>query len=99
MITLDPEHLNLVRKILSEYIPKYEVRVFGSRVKDTQKPYADLDLVVVGKTRLARAKLDELAESFIESDLPFRVDVLDWNAVSDEFREEIETRYEIIQEA
>ncbi len=99
MITLAPEHLQLVRQILAEYIPEYEVRVFGSRVKGTQKPYADLDLVVVGKTRLVRAQLDELAESFIESDLPFRVDVLDWNRISEAFREEIETRYEVIQEA
>ena len=75
------------------------MRVFGSRVKGTQKPYADLDLVVVGKTRLALAQLDELAESFIESDLPFRVDVLDWNRISEAFREEIDTQYEVIQEA
>lgn len=97
MIILSPEHLQLVRQILAEHIPECEVRVFGSRVKETQKPYADLDLVVIG-ARLAQAQLDELAESFIESDLPFRVDVLDWNRISEAFRAEIDAGYEVIQE-
>lgn len=97
MILLSPEHRQLVQKILAEHVPECEVRVFGSRVKGTQKPYADLDLAVVGPARLARARLDALEDSFIESDLPFRVDVLDWFTLSEEFRQEIEDKYEVIQ--
>ncbi|MCD6310901.1 MAG: hypothetical protein J7M11_00360 [Elusimicrobia bacterium] len=48
-------------------------------------------------------KLDKifyaLKEDFEESDLPFRVDVLDWNRISDEFKKVISKQYEIIQKA
>jgi len=30
------------------------------------------------------------------SDLPFRVDILDWNAISPEFKKVIEQGYEVI---
>ena len=41
--------------------------------------------------------LAELKEAFQESELPFRVDLLDWNAISDEFRTVIEkSGYEVI---
>jgi len=35
--------------------------------------------------------------AFSESDLPFMVDVLDWNTVSPRFREVIAGAYEILQ--
>ena len=42
-------------------------------------------------------KIAELKEAFQESELPFRVDLLDWNAISDEFRIVIEkSGYEVI---
>ena len=40
-----------------------------------------------------------LREAFEESDLPFRVDVIDYNAVSDEFRAIIDAKYEILQKS
>ncbi len=42
-------------------------------------------------------RLAELKEAFQQSDLPFRVDLLDWNAISAEFRNVIEKDgYEVI---
>ena len=43
--------------------------------------------------------LRHLKEAFEESELPFRVDVLDWQATSPQFRKVIEKQYEILQEA
>ena len=38
----------------------------------------------------------ELKEAFVESNLPFRVDISDWTAVSEKFRNIIEESYEVI---
>ena len=97
MINVRRSHLDMVKQILAEHVPECEVRVFGSRIKGTTKRYADLDLVIVGKGRMERNQLDKLAESFAELDSPFRVDVLDWFAISDDFRKLIDEKYEIIQ--
>ena len=62
------------------------MRAFGSRVRGNARKYSDLDLAIVGKKRLDWRELEALRDAFAESDLPMQVDVLDWNAVSDEFR-------------
>ncbi len=74
-----------------------EVRAFGSRVDWTAKDYSDLDLAVRGSGTLKTGVLGRLKEAFEESDLPFRVDVLDWHATSPEFQKVIEKQYEVIQ--
>ena len=99
MIDLNPKHLKTIQYILAEHIPDYEVRAFGSRVKWTAKDYSDLDLVVVGSKPLNLRQRGELVEAFEESNLPIRVDVLDWQSISEGFRQVISERYEIIQKA
>jgi uncharacterized protein len=90
MIDLAPDQLEKVRSILHRYVPRSEVRVFGSRVNRTARHYSDLDLAVVGPGRLSADTLRHLQEAFEESDLPFRVDVLDWHAISPAFQKVIE---------
>ena len=97
MIDLSPSQLETVKRILSEQVPRCEVRVFGSRIKQTAKAWSDLDLVVVATAKLDKNVLYDLCEAFEESDLSIRIDVLDWYAISPEFRAVINEGYEIIQ--
>ena len=97
MIDASPDQIEKVRRILARHVPDCEVRAFGSRVTWTAKDYSDLDLTVVGKQKLPPDTLRLLKEALEESDLPFRVDVLDWHAISDAFRKVIEQRYEVVQ--
>jgi len=97
MIDLSPRHLQTVRAILGQHVPNCEVRAFGSRVSGPAKNYSDLDLAVVALTKLNPETLRHLKEAFEESDLPFRVDVLDWHETSPEFQKVIEKAYDVIQ--
>ena len=97
MIDLSPDHLQTVRQILAEYVPACEVRAFGSRVTRSAKAYSDLDLAVVGVTALDRNTLARLKEAFEDSDLPIQVDVLDWQEISQSFREIIAKEYAVLQ--
>ena len=97
MIDLSPDHLQTVRQILAEYVPACEVRAFGSRVTRSAKAYSDLDLAVVGVTALDRSTLARLKEAFEDSDLPIQVDVLDWQEISQSFREIIAKEYAVLQ--
>jgi predicted nucleotidyltransferase len=99
MIELRPDHLALVKQILAQYAPGCEVRAFGSRVRRTAKDHSDLDLALVGAGPIEPGRLNRLQEAFEESDLPFRVDVLDWGMISDEFRRLIDQQYDILQAA
>lgn len=96
MIDLRADLLNLVRTITKKYVPHAEVRVFGSRVTGTAKKYSDLDLAIVDAQKLSLHTLGNLREAFQESDLPMRVDLVDWHAISDEFREVIAAHYAVL---
>lgn len=95
---LEPEELQSVRDILAFYAKGREVRVFGSRVTGQHlKKFSDLDLVVMGDVALPIREYARIKDAFTLSNLPFRVDVLDWSAVSPEFRKIIDANYEVVQ--
>jgi len=78
-------------------VPDTETIVFGSRIHGTAKPRSDLDLAIKPKSPLDWKLLAEIKEAFQESELPFRVDLLDWNGITPALRKAIETNgYEIL---
>jgi len=97
MIKVTPEQLRIISDILAAHVPGVEARAFGSRVGGAPKDYSDLDLALFGAAKLEPAALESLREAFEESDLPFRIDVLDWYAISKEFQAVILARYEVLR--
>ena len=78
-------------------MPAREVRAFGSRVSGPAKKFSDLDLAVMGETSLSSSVLADLEEAFRESDLPFKVDVVEWATTKENFRRIIEQEYVVVQ--
>ena len=97
-LELRPGELEIVRGILQRHVPEREVWAFGSRVQGKTKPYSDLDLVILGEEPLELTIRAELAEEFSESDLPFKVDIVDWATTSERFRQIIRKKYVVLQE-
>ena len=88
-LSIEPHHLALVRQILARLLPEREVWAFGSRAgggAHPPKPWSDLDLAVIGAHALTLDEQAALAEAFSESDLPWRVDVVDWTTLDEAFR-------------
>ena len=86
-----------VKRILKKCLPGCEVWAFGSRAKWKAKPYSDLDLAVISEQPLPIATMAELRESFDESDLTIKVDVVDWATASARFRKIIEGNKVVLQ--
>lgn len=93
-----PDHLQIVQDILHRHVPQYEVWAFGSRAKWMAKDYSDLDLCIKTDEPLGFDVLAQLQEDFTESDLPWKVDVVDWASTSALFREVIERDRVVVQE-
>ncbi|MBF0144798.1 MAG: nucleotidyltransferase domain-containing protein [Magnetococcales bacterium] len=85
-IDIRQDHWEIVRAILNTHVPDREVWAFGSRAKWTARPYSDLDLAILGDESLDPGILAGLKEAFSESDLPFKVDVVDWATTAEGFR-------------
>lgn len=90
-IDISQSDLAMVRDILKRHVPDRDVWAFGSRVTGKAKAYSDLDLVVMGDVPLSLSISGALSDEFSESDLPFKVDVVDWATTSPAFREIIMT--------
>jgi predicted nucleotidyltransferase len=86
------------RGLLERHVPGRELWAFGSRVNGTAKPYSDLDLVILGSEPLSLSTLADLADGFSESDLPFKVDLVDWATTGERFRKMIEGGRVVLQE-
>ncbi len=86
-IEISATQWQIVNAILSKVIPRAEVWAFGSRARKQAKPYSDLDLAVLSAEPMSLSLTAELKDAFSESDLPWKVDIVDWTAISAEFRE------------
>src|SRR5438045_3229546 len=86
-VDLPPEHRRLVVAVVRAELPN-SVRtwVFGSRATGRARPYSDLDLAIDAGRRLTLDESARLAEAFSDSDLPYCVDIVDWQAIDDRFR-------------
>ncbi len=95
---IDERDLEIVKGILNEFIPNVEVRAFGSRVKGTNRAFSDLDIALLDSQKVDLKIISLLKEAFDESDLPFRVDVVDYMRVQASFRKIIDYDFELLQD-
>ena len=89
-LLLDPSEIEMVRSILARNLaPPVRVYAFGSRVHGRAlKAFSDLDLCLAPSA--IPETVSRLREAFEDSDLPYKVDVVDWSELSPEFREAIQ---------
>lgn len=82
MIHLEARHRAIIQTILAKY--PYIFYAFGSRVQGTHKPFSDLDLCVLEDIPITIKC--QLEGEFEESNLPFKVDIIEWNKISEDFK-------------
>jgi predicted nucleotidyltransferase len=92
---LSSRHRKEVMAILARHAPNIEVLAYGSRVTGRAQACSDLDLALrepknpMRPTGLASA----VREAFVESLLPFSVDVCEWALIPESFRQTISARH------
>ena len=88
-VDIRPDHLRIVQDVLETHLPAgVKVWVFGSRAQWSAREGSDLDLALEmeGAAELDRRTMDAVADAFEDSDLPYGVDIVDLNQVSERFR-------------
>ena len=96
-IDITPRDWTEVLRILREQVPTIEVWAFGSRARRTAKPYSDLDLALITRMPLTLQQMAAVSDAFATSDLPMRVDLVDWASTSATFRGIIERDKVVVQ--
>ena len=98
LIDIRPDHWDIVRGILQKHVPQHAVWAFGSRAQWKAKEYSDLDLAIITNRPLSLDISASLSDDFSGSDLPWKVDVVDWATTSESFRKIIERDKVVVQE-
>lgn len=94
-ILIEKKYLDEVISIIQRMYPKSIVWAYGSRVDGTAHEGSDLDLVVKDFGQ-ENAYLFELKEELNESNIPFLIDIFDFNRLPESFQKEIEKNYVVI---
>ena len=94
-LSVKPEHLKILTDIFDSYCPNAEIWTYGSRVNGDCHEGSDLDLVVID-FHSPTAKLYELRELLRESNIPFLIDINEFNTLPHSFQNEIKRNYTVV---
>jgi len=87
---MSDKYLDILKQKVVEFMKDEDVQVilFGSRAKqsDTRVSVSDVDIGIIPGNSFDRRKLVFLREYLEESTIPYKVEVVDFSMVSDEFR-------------
>ena len=99
-LDLPQKYLEQVKALLRAHVQHAEVWAYGSRVTGSGHEASDLDLVLRNpqNPQEETGALYDLKEAFIESNLPIRVDIMDWARIPVSFHREIERAHVVVQE-
>jgi predicted nucleotidyltransferase len=97
-IDLKPRDRDTLVSLLDQFLPHSTVWAFGSRITGNARPWSDLDLVAFTKTEQG-PQVSLLKEALEESNLPFRVDLLEWDRIPERFRETIKAEYVVLSKS
>ena len=87
-IDIKPNDREILFSLLARHLPRTTVWAYGSRVAGGSMPWSDLDLVVFSDAE-QKHQLSLLKEALEESNLSFRVDLLEWDSLPDNFKANI----------
>lgn len=92
-INLTKPQLDLVKNILAKYP---NTVIYGSRVKASNKKFSDLDICL--KDPVSAYEYELISEAFENSDLPFKVDLNEYQKLSTDFKKIIDEQGIILTE-
>ena len=84
-VVISPRDKEILASLLERYLPNTAVWAYGSRVTGESRPWSDLDLVVFTRPE-QKYQLSLLKEALEESNLSFRLDLLEWDRLPDNFK-------------
>lgn len=92
MLDVKEEYLESLKEIFSRYCPKAEIWAYGSRIKGGSHSGSDLDLTVKSFHDNTKS-IDRLRDLLNDSDIPFLIDIHEFDKLPGSFKEEILKNY------
>ncbi len=94
-LNIKPEHLKMLKDIFQQYCPNAEIWVYGSRIKNQSHDGSDIDMVVKDFNDSTK-NIAELKQLLNDSNIPFLMDIQEFDKLPDYFQKEILNEYEVL---
>ena len=82
---------NTIILTVEKYTPTAKIYLFGSRARGSHAPGSDIDIALACEDQISPRSIGRIKEDLEESRIPFFIDVVDVNAVSEDMRRQILT--------
>ena len=89
MHILDEKIKQKIIAVISALIPEARIYLFGSRARGTNAERADIDIALDAGHPLPQRDVDEIGSMFRESNIMYKIDIVDFHQVSNAMRDEI----------
>ncbi len=85
----EKEYQKEIKRIILQFLDtsKYKVFIFGSRATGEAKKFSDYDIGIIGERPVPSRVKVLIEEALEESNLPYKVDIVDFTLVSSSFKE------------
>lgn len=79
----------IILEIVIKHLANAHIYLFGSRARKDNSPQSDIDIALDNNTKIDPLILSDIREALEESLIPFTVDIVDFNNISQELKTEI----------
>ncbi len=85
---IDTQTTSTIRTIIKKYLPDsdYKIFVFGSRVHPQHRKFSDLDIGILGPSKISGETLVRIKTDLGDSNIPYLTDVVDFSTVHENFK-------------
>lgn len=95
MKNIDNETKEKIINLIIALIPNAKIYLFGSRARETHREWSDIDLALDTGAILPTSKVGEVKDVLAATNMPYKIDVLDFNMISPTMQEIIKRERKI----
>ena len=95
MKNIDKEVQEKIIDLITALVPDAKIYLFGSRARQTNAQWSDIDLALDTGKPLRNSAIDEVKSVLEATNIPYKVDVLDFQSISTNMQDSIKRDWKI----
>lgn len=86
-MSIDGEYKQKIINLIIALHPQVKIYLFGSQATETQTHGSDIDIAIDAGKSMPRTAIGEIREVLNATDIPYKIDVVDFHQVPPQMRE------------
>ena len=87
---IEEDYKRKIIGLISVFLPDTKIYIFGSRATGKHRESSDVDIALDNKQKIHRHTISQIKDAIKAIDMPYGIDVVDLNSVSEVLKEQIE---------